>query len=157
MNQDIFAGQWRQLRGALRSWWGKLTDKELDEIGGQKDKLIGTIQEKYGYSREQAQQEVAQRFQAYSENPGSTLQSAAQDVVQTVTETASGLTAQAQELGATAARAVADRVAAAGTYLQETGVAEMTADVAAFVRRYPVPSLLLGVSLGYMLARRLGR
>ncbi len=156
-NQDIFARQWRQLRGTLRSWWGKLTDKELDEIGGHKDKLIGALQEKYQYTREQAEQEVGQRLQAYSKNRGSTLQSTAQDVVQTITETASGLTAQAQELGATAATAVVDRVAAAGTYLQEQKVADMTADVTTFLRRYPVPSLLLGVSLGYMLARRLGR
>jgi uncharacterized protein YjbJ (UPF0337 family) len=154
MNQDIFAGQWRQLRGELRSWWGKLTDEDVDKIGGQKDQLIGTIQEKYGYTREKAQQEVERRLQAYSEKPGSTPQSPVQDVVQSVAETASGLTAQAQELGASAATAVADRVASAGTYLQEQGVANMAADLTALIRRYPLPSLLLGVGLGYLLARR---
>jgi uncharacterized protein YjbJ (UPF0337 family) len=154
MNQDIFAGQWRQLRGELRSWWGKLTDEDVDKIGGQKDQLIGTIQEKYGYTREKAQQEVERRLQAYSEKTGSTPQSPAQDVVRTVAETASGLTAKAQELGASAATAVADRVESAGAYLQEQGVANMTADLTALIRRYPLPSLLLGVGLGYLLARR---
>lgn len=44
MNQDIFAGQWKQMRGALKSWWGKLADDDFDRIGGQKDQLIGIVQ-----------------------------------------------------------------------------------------------------------------
>jgi uncharacterized protein YjbJ (UPF0337 family) len=40
MNEDIFAGQWKQMRGELKSWWGKLADDDLDRIGGQKDQLI---------------------------------------------------------------------------------------------------------------------
>ena len=47
MNQDIFTGQWKQMRGTLKSWWGKLADDDFDRIGGQKDKLIGALQEKY--------------------------------------------------------------------------------------------------------------
>ena len=50
MNQDIFAGQWKQMRGALKSWWGKLADDDFDRIGGQKDQLIGLVQEKYGHT-----------------------------------------------------------------------------------------------------------
>ena len=58
MNEDIFAGQWKQMRGDLKSWWGKLADDELDLIGGHKDKLIGLVQERYGYARDQAEHEV---------------------------------------------------------------------------------------------------
>jgi len=43
MNEDIFTGQWKEMRGALRSCWGKLTDDDFEWIGGQKDKLIGLI------------------------------------------------------------------------------------------------------------------
>jgi uncharacterized protein YjbJ (UPF0337 family) len=43
MNQDILAGKWKQMRGDLKTWWGKLTDDDVDRIGGQKDKLIGLI------------------------------------------------------------------------------------------------------------------
>src|SRR4029453_3384339 len=67
MNQDIFAGQWKQMRGELKSWWGKIADDDLDRIGGQKDKLIGVVQEKYGYAREKAQQEVERRFKEYGD------------------------------------------------------------------------------------------
>ena len=62
MNEDTFAGQWKQMRGTLKSWWGYLSDDDFEQIGGQKDKLIGKIQEKYGYSRETAQREVERRF-----------------------------------------------------------------------------------------------
>jgi len=36
MNQDIFAGQWKQMRGTLKSWWGKLADDDFEWIGGRK-------------------------------------------------------------------------------------------------------------------------
>ena len=62
VNQDSLAGQWKQMRGDLKSWWGKLTDDDLEWIGGQKDKLIGSLQERYGYTRERAQQEIERRF-----------------------------------------------------------------------------------------------
>ena len=67
MNQDVFAGQWKQMRGELKSWWGKLADDDFDRIGGQKDKLIGVVQEKYGYAREKAQQEVERRLKEYGD------------------------------------------------------------------------------------------
>ena len=51
MNQDILAGKWKQMRGELKTWWGKLTDDDFERIGGQKDKLVGLIQEIRIYSR----------------------------------------------------------------------------------------------------------
>ena len=67
MHQDVFAGQWKHIRGKPKSWWGKLADDDVDRIGGQKDKLIGVVQEKYGYAREKAQQEVERRLKEYSD------------------------------------------------------------------------------------------
>ncbi len=58
MNKDILKGKWRQMRGEAKIWWGKLTDDDLDVINGDYDKLVGTLQERYGYSREQAEREV---------------------------------------------------------------------------------------------------
>lgn len=58
MNDDILKGNAKQLGGQMRQWWGKLTDDDIEQAAGQKDKLIGKLQERYGYSREQAQQEV---------------------------------------------------------------------------------------------------
>lgn len=62
MNTDIMQGRWKQLRGQAKSWWGKLTDDDLDRINGEMDKLIGCVQERYGIVREKAVEEVERRF-----------------------------------------------------------------------------------------------
>jgi uncharacterized protein YjbJ (UPF0337 family) len=62
VNKDILQGKWKQLRGEMRSWWGKLTEDDWEHIAGNKDKLIGKLQERYGYNRDQAQAEVDRRM-----------------------------------------------------------------------------------------------
>ena len=66
-NNDIFDGQWPQLRGQVRSWWGQLTDADLDTITGKKDVLVGLLQERYGYTHERAEHEVERRVHEYRE------------------------------------------------------------------------------------------
>ncbi len=58
MNWDQVEGKWTQLKGAAKEAWGKLTDDELDQIAGTRDKLVGKVQEKYGNSREEAEKAV---------------------------------------------------------------------------------------------------
>ena len=58
INRDILVGKWKQLRGQAKQTWGKLTDNDLNQISGRFDELAGLVQEKYGYSREQAEREV---------------------------------------------------------------------------------------------------
>jgi uncharacterized protein YjbJ (UPF0337 family) len=58
MNSDQFAGQWKQAKGAVKKQWGKLTDNDLTVIEGNRDQLIGRIQERYGIAREEAQKQV---------------------------------------------------------------------------------------------------
>ena len=58
MNRDTLKGQWKQLQGDIKRRWGKLTDDELTQISGNFDKLVGKIQERYGYQREQAEREI---------------------------------------------------------------------------------------------------
>jgi uncharacterized protein YjbJ (UPF0337 family) len=110
MNQDTFAGQWKQMRGELRSWWGKLTDDDFERIAGQKDKLIGLLQEKYGYARDHAQHEVERRLQEYGDAMGGSSGSEMADVAGTV----ASMTAKTQELGAAAAHKVGEAATAVG-------------------------------------------
>ena len=49
----------------MKKWWGELTDDDLDKIEGDRDKLIGVLQEKYGYSKEKAEEELGRRFDTY--------------------------------------------------------------------------------------------
>lgn len=58
MNSDELQGKWKQLTGSIRQKWGKLTDNDLQVIGGKKDQFIGKLQERYGLSREQAEKDL---------------------------------------------------------------------------------------------------
>ncbi|WP_374689475.1 CsbD family protein [Promineifilum sp.] len=58
MNDDILSGMWKQLKGQVKQQWGKLTDDDLEFIGGKRDELVGRVQERYGWEREQAEMEV---------------------------------------------------------------------------------------------------
>lgn len=59
--QNILEGNWKQARGQVQSWWGELTDDELDEIDGNRTKLAGKLQERYGWQQEKADSEI-ERF-----------------------------------------------------------------------------------------------
>jgi uncharacterized protein YjbJ (UPF0337 family) len=61
MNNNIFEGQWKKMRGHAKIWWGKLTDDDLEQVSGQYDKLIGLLQVKYGYTQKQAENEFKKR------------------------------------------------------------------------------------------------
>jgi uncharacterized protein YjbJ (UPF0337 family) len=65
MNNDILEGKWKQMRGEAKAWWGKLTDNDLDRVAGKYDVLAGMLQEKYGYTREQAAEEVDKRVKDF--------------------------------------------------------------------------------------------
>ncbi len=65
MNKDVFEGKWKQVRGQARTWWGKLTDDDLDKVAGKSDAFVGLLQEKYGYTRQQAEDEIEKRIGQY--------------------------------------------------------------------------------------------
>jgi uncharacterized protein YjbJ (UPF0337 family) len=58
MNRDVLEGKWMQVKGKVKQQWGRLTDDELDQINGRYDELAGLIQERYGYSRDEAANEL---------------------------------------------------------------------------------------------------
>ena len=156
---DPLAGQWEQLRPQLRSWWDRLTEADLMAIDGQKDRLINIVQQRYSYPRERAQQEVDRRIQEYQDKSAgvaATVTGAAQDVASRVTEVAGTAATKAQEMAGSAATAVSDTVAGVGSYVQDKGVQGLSADLTTLIRRYPVPALLIGLGIGFVLARTLG-
>ncbi len=60
MNWDKVKGNWKQFKGQARQKWGKLTDDELEVMKGNREELIGKIQERYGIARDKAEKEVDQ-------------------------------------------------------------------------------------------------
>ncbi len=58
MNWDTIQGKWKQAVGSAKAKWGELTDDDLDQVDGERDKLVGKVQEKYGLSKEEADKQV---------------------------------------------------------------------------------------------------
>ena len=58
MNWEQIEGKWSQMKGSVKQKWGKLTDDDLTFINGSRDKFIGRLEQRYGYSKEQAQKQV---------------------------------------------------------------------------------------------------
>lgn len=57
MNQDILKGKWKEMKGGLKEQWGKLTDDDLTVLEGKQEKLVGILQERYGYTKDKAETE----------------------------------------------------------------------------------------------------
>jgi uncharacterized protein YjbJ (UPF0337 family) len=58
MNQDIIQGKWTQLKGSLKAKFGKLTDDDLSRAEGTHQYLVGRLQERYGWQKDQAEREI---------------------------------------------------------------------------------------------------
>ncbi|HEY4361390.1 MAG TPA: CsbD family protein [Bryobacteraceae bacterium] len=58
MNWDQIEGKWMQVKGDVKQKWGNLTDDDLDFIAGQRDELLGKLQERYGIAREEAKRQA---------------------------------------------------------------------------------------------------
>ncbi len=71
--QNILQGKWHELRGDVHKWFGKLTDSDLEEVKGNREKLLGKLEQRYGWSRMQAEQELDRHMNDYARtNTGST-------------------------------------------------------------------------------------
>ncbi len=51
-------GNWDQLKGLVQKKWGKLTNDDISQIQGNQNMLIDKLEERYGYTKQQAEQEV---------------------------------------------------------------------------------------------------
>jgi len=156
---EAFAQQWSHLRGKANQWWDRLTDADLEQVAGNKAQLIRLIQTRYGYAHERAEQEVDRQLREYYNTTGTseggglgqTVTAAAQGAASSVAGTASEVGAKVQDIATKAATAVAGTATRAGTHLPG-----LPGELEGFIRRYPVPTLLAGVGLGFLLARLFG-
>jgi len=58
MNWDQIEGKWKQLKGSAKARWSHLTDSDFDSIDGEREQLVGIVQERYGIAREMAEKQV---------------------------------------------------------------------------------------------------
>jgi uncharacterized protein YjbJ (UPF0337 family) len=60
MDWEHLSAGWSQYGDRVREQWSKLTDEDLAAIAGDYDRLIDTIQLRYGVQREQAELELVE-------------------------------------------------------------------------------------------------
>ena len=65
MNQITWQGKLRQLRGEFKREWGKFTHNERQRMEGEFDRIIGQMQQQYGYTSQRAWNELSRYWQAY--------------------------------------------------------------------------------------------
>jgi uncharacterized protein YjbJ (UPF0337 family) len=63
MNSNTIRGKFNELKGDFKKKWAELTDDDWTYVSGSKDKLLGVLQQKYGRTKEQAQQEMDDFFE----------------------------------------------------------------------------------------------
>jgi uncharacterized protein YjbJ (UPF0337 family) len=69
MNRNEMEGNWKQLKGKARQKWGELTDDDLDQIQGRRERLVGKLQERYGKSQADAERETDAWFDSLASKP----------------------------------------------------------------------------------------
>jgi len=69
MIEDILKGKWNEIKGEAKQKWGKLTDDDLAIVDGNKDKLVGLLQQKYGYAKDRAEREYADFIERHRGEP----------------------------------------------------------------------------------------
>ena len=58
MEQNVLEGNWKQIKGEIRKQWGRLTDDEVAQLEGSTQKLVGKLQEKYGWTKEETEKQL---------------------------------------------------------------------------------------------------
>jgi len=67
MNQDQMEGKWKQMAGSFKEKWGKFTDDDITRFNGNREQIIGALQEKYGQTKEQAQRDFDNWYSSFNQ------------------------------------------------------------------------------------------
>jgi uncharacterized protein YjbJ (UPF0337 family) len=126
-NWTSIQGEWNKYKGQIKEKWGKLTDDDLMRIGGNRDQLIGVLQQRYGMAKDRIEEQVDE----FATHAGSWVQQAKNTVVNKVSDMA---------------EPVRD-------YWEGHNAGEMVNDLKALINRYPVQSTLVGLGVGYLVGR----
>lgn len=80
MAQDELEGNWKKISGELKNQWGKITDDELKQANGSRTKIVGILQEKYGYAKRKAEEELENFLNNAAENVESIKEKASEGI-----------------------------------------------------------------------------
>jgi len=141
MNWSQFEGKWNDVKGQVKERWGRLSDDDLTRVEGKKDRLVGLIQQKYGVAKEKAEDELND----WASKAQSLLERAKEGVQQGYQSLREGYDH--------ATESVSDAYDQGRRYLKENNIKDMAGDVRDLIGKHPLPAVLIGVGIGYMLGR----
>jgi len=130
----------------------------VDSVADKAQQVAGDVKDKAQEVADKAQQVGAQavdKAQQVGAQAVDKVDAATTDVGAKMTEAAQTIREKAPMSGpvADAASTAATTLERAGTYLQQQDLADMRADLEGIIRRHPIESLLIGLGIGYLLAR----
>jgi uncharacterized protein YjbJ (UPF0337 family) len=103
LNEQVFKGNWTEIRGRVKEKWGSLTDDDLVLAEGNMDQLVGIVQRRTGESREKIEHELDQLTHDYGSQmdrirqQAGTAAASASDTARQYADQASDLTRQQLE------------------------------------------------------------
>ncbi|MBI2332080.1 MAG: CsbD family protein [Chloroflexi bacterium] len=71
MNKSMFEEKWKLIRGEINTRWSLMVEYDLvkvDKAEVKFDKFVTMLQVKYGYTRQQAREEIAKLWSEYESN-----------------------------------------------------------------------------------------
>jgi uncharacterized protein YjbJ (UPF0337 family) len=57
-NEEVLKGKWNEIKGEIRTQWGKMSDDELEKSSGNITSIAGLIQQRYGMKKEEVQEKL---------------------------------------------------------------------------------------------------
>jgi len=147
MNWSTVQGNWKEAKGKVKSKWGRLTDDDLMQVEGNKDRLLGVIQQKYGLARDKAEAQL-EEFLSADESTIGKVKENVQEVVHQGVEKGKEALHQGMEKGKEALHQGKD-------YVQNHSMSEMANDLKELIGRHPVYSAVIGVGVGFLVGRLL--
>jgi len=150
MNWTNLQGNWNELKGKVKTKFGRLTDDDLTQAEGHKDRLVGMIQQKYGIAKDKAEQQLEEFLSA-----GESWISKAKDGAQEVVERGREAVEKGKEYVHQGVEKGKEYVEQGKDYVQNTSMSQMAGDLRDVIGKHPVYSAVIGVGLGFLIGRLL--
>lgn len=152
MNWSTMQGNWNEAKGKVKSKWGRLTDDDLMQVQGHKDRLVGIIQQKYGIARDKAEEQL-EEFMSSNEGLITRVKEGAHDAVEKGKEYVQQGVEKGKEYVQQGVDKGKEYVQQGRDYVQNTSTSQMASDLKDLIGRNPLQSALIGIGLGYLIGR----
>jgi uncharacterized protein YjbJ (UPF0337 family) len=123
INWDDVRSHWDEYRDKVKHQWTKLTDDDIRDIRGDRQRLMQALQDRYEITKDKVEKEVTEFF----EGSGNWIDQAKQKVL--------NIAEQGKQ------------------YVRDNSLPDMTNDLQQVIRRHPIRSALVSLGIGYVLAK----